>query len=154
MWSEGELCLHNRWIVHVLTIVLSFQPGDFVHTLGDAHVYMNHIDPLKLQVKDSLHKYYAKDTHLCIITNTRQSNVYSWWSQLRIFKGHIWEQLTLFAHSLKLEITHQRATVKSTKMLDQVVIVYISIILNIISSSCWDTAYIIRGADSKTSAVG
>ena len=27
------------------------QPGDFVHTLGDAHVYVNHIDPLKEQLK-------------------------------------------------------------------------------------------------------
>ena len=29
---------------------LSLQPGDFVHTLGDAHVYNNHIEPLKEQV--------------------------------------------------------------------------------------------------------
>jgi thymidylate synthase len=27
-----------------------FQPGDFVHTLGDAHVYSNHVEPLKEQV--------------------------------------------------------------------------------------------------------
>lgn len=26
------------------------QPGDFVHTLGDAHIYINHIEPLKVQV--------------------------------------------------------------------------------------------------------
>lgn len=26
------------------------QPGDFVHSLGDAHVYTNHIAPLKKQV--------------------------------------------------------------------------------------------------------
>lgn len=26
------------------------QPGDFVHTLGDAHIYLNHIEPLKEQV--------------------------------------------------------------------------------------------------------
>lgn len=26
------------------------QPGDFVHTLGDAHVYVNHVEPLKVQV--------------------------------------------------------------------------------------------------------
>ena len=26
------------------------QAGDFVHTLGDAHVYTNHIEPLKEQV--------------------------------------------------------------------------------------------------------
>ena len=30
--------------------VLFTQPGDFVHTLGDAHVYLNHIDALQEQV--------------------------------------------------------------------------------------------------------
>ena len=25
--------------------------GDFVHTIGDAHVYKNHIEPLKLQIQ-------------------------------------------------------------------------------------------------------
>lgn len=33
-----------------LVLPLSFQPGDFVHTLGDAHVYVNHIEPLEVQV--------------------------------------------------------------------------------------------------------
>lgn len=36
--------------VTVLFFLLFFQPGDFVHTLGDAHVYTNHIEPLKEQV--------------------------------------------------------------------------------------------------------
>ena len=31
---------------------VSFQPGDFVHTLGDAHIYLNHIEALKLQVRN------------------------------------------------------------------------------------------------------
>lgn len=33
------------------------QPGDFVHTLGDAHVYLNHIEPLQEQVS------YGIDNH-------------------------------------------------------------------------------------------
>ena len=30
--------------------VCGLQLGDFVHTLGDAHVYSNHIEPLKVQL--------------------------------------------------------------------------------------------------------
>jgi len=30
--------------------ITSLKPGDFVHTLGDAHVYQNHIDALKVQL--------------------------------------------------------------------------------------------------------
>lgn len=26
------------------------KPGEFVHTLGDAHVYLNHVEPLKQQI--------------------------------------------------------------------------------------------------------
>lgn len=42
------LVLH-RLIFHV-DFDPSCQPGDFVHTLGDAHIYINHIEPLKVQV--------------------------------------------------------------------------------------------------------
>jgi thymidylate synthase len=30
--------------------VTGLQPGDFVHTLGDAHIYTNHIEQVKLQL--------------------------------------------------------------------------------------------------------
>lgn len=30
--------------------VCGLQPGEFVHTLGDAHIYLNHIDQVKLQL--------------------------------------------------------------------------------------------------------
>lgn len=29
------------------------QPGEFVHTLGDAHVYSNHVEPLKQQLENA-----------------------------------------------------------------------------------------------------
>ena len=30
--------------------VCGLKPGEFVHTLGDAHIYLNHVDALKEQV--------------------------------------------------------------------------------------------------------
>ncbi len=33
--------------------VTDLEPGDFVHTLGDAHIYLNHIDQVKLQLTRS-----------------------------------------------------------------------------------------------------
>jgi thymidylate synthase len=30
--------------------VCGLQPGDFVHTLGDAHIYINHMNQVKLQL--------------------------------------------------------------------------------------------------------
>jgi thymidylate synthase len=31
--------------------VTSLEPGDFVHTLGDAHLYTNHLDQARLQLE-------------------------------------------------------------------------------------------------------
>jgi thymidylate synthase len=30
--------------------VCGLKPGDFIHVMGDAHVYLNHIDALKEQI--------------------------------------------------------------------------------------------------------
>ena len=35
--------------------VCGYQLGDFVHTLGDAHLYSNHIDQAKLQLTRNPH---------------------------------------------------------------------------------------------------
>ena len=37
----------------LLAKVCDLAPGDFVHTLGDAHVYSNHVEPLEEQLKNS-----------------------------------------------------------------------------------------------------
>ena len=37
-------------LTHMMAQVCNLIPGDFVHTLGDAHLYSNHLDQAKLQL--------------------------------------------------------------------------------------------------------
>ncbi len=37
-------------LLKMMAQVLDLEPGEFVHTLGDAHIYLNHIDQVKLQL--------------------------------------------------------------------------------------------------------
>ena len=37
-------------LVHFMARDLGLEVGDFVHTLGDAHIYSNHLDQVKLQI--------------------------------------------------------------------------------------------------------
>jgi thymidylate synthase len=37
-------------LTHMLAQVCGYQPGDFVHTLGDAHLYSNHLEQARLQL--------------------------------------------------------------------------------------------------------
>mmetsp|Transcript_24381 Transcript_24381/g.39151 ORF Transcript_24381/g.39151 Transcript_24381/m.39151 type:complete len:254 (+) Transcript_24381:353-1114(+) len=38
-------------LTRLIAQVCGLKPGDFVHTIGDAHVYLNHIQPLKEQLE-------------------------------------------------------------------------------------------------------
>ncbi|XP_062335163.1 thymidylate synthase [Osmerus eperlanus] len=38
-------------LTYMIAHITGLKPGDFVHTLGDAHVYANHIEPLKVQLQ-------------------------------------------------------------------------------------------------------
>ncbi|MEN3112817.1 thymidylate synthase [Uliginosibacterium paludis] len=37
-------------LTHMIAQVCAYQPGDFVHTLGDAHLYLNHLEQARLQL--------------------------------------------------------------------------------------------------------
>lgn len=37
-------------LTHMIAQVCGLQPGDFVHTFGDAHIYMNHMEQVQLQL--------------------------------------------------------------------------------------------------------
>lgn len=38
-------------LTYMIAHVTNLKPGDFVHTFGDAHVYLNHVEPLKEQLQ-------------------------------------------------------------------------------------------------------
>jgi len=40
-------------LTHMIAHVTGRKPGDFIHTIGDAHVYLNHVDALKEQLDRS-----------------------------------------------------------------------------------------------------
>mmetsp|Transcript_1493 Transcript_1493/g.9136 ORF Transcript_1493/g.9136 Transcript_1493/m.9136 type:complete len:110 (+) Transcript_1493:1234-1563(+) len=46
-FNIASYALLTRMIAHVCDL----KPGDFVHVLGDAHVYTNHVEPLLEQLK-------------------------------------------------------------------------------------------------------
>lgn len=37
-------------LTHMLAQVCSYRPGEFIHTLGDAHLYLNHLDQAREQL--------------------------------------------------------------------------------------------------------
>ncbi|WP_348524733.1 thymidylate synthase [Paracoccus marinaquae] len=37
-------------LTHMIAHVTGYAPGDFVHTIGDAHIYSNHVDQVRIQL--------------------------------------------------------------------------------------------------------
>lgn len=38
------------FLLHMFAQVTGLQPGEFIHTLGDAHIYLNHVEQVMLQL--------------------------------------------------------------------------------------------------------
>ncbi len=37
-------------LTHMVAAITGLEPGEFIHTLGDAHIYLNHIEQVKMQL--------------------------------------------------------------------------------------------------------
>ena len=46
-FNIASYAILTRMIAHVT----GCSPGDFIHTMGDAHIYIDHIDALKIQIE-------------------------------------------------------------------------------------------------------
>ncbi|XP_067887811.1 thymidylate synthase [Heterodontus francisci] len=57
-------------LTYMIAHVTGLKPGDFVHTLGDAHIYKNHIEALKIQ----LHREPRPFPKLKILRNVENIN--------------------------------------------------------------------------------
>ncbi|XP_058498922.1 thymidylate synthase [Solea solea] len=44
-------------LTYMIAHITGLKPGDFVHTLGDAHIYNNHIEPLKVQLQREIRPF-------------------------------------------------------------------------------------------------
>ena len=44
-------------LTHMIAKVCKLKPGTFTHTIGDAHIYENHIDAVKTQLERTSHKF-------------------------------------------------------------------------------------------------
>lgn len=44
-------------LTHMIAHITGLKPGEFVHTLGDAHIYKNHIKALKIQIERHAKKF-------------------------------------------------------------------------------------------------
>lgn len=44
-------------LTYMIAHVTGLQPGEFVHTLGDHHIYLNHVEPLKIQIQRPLRPF-------------------------------------------------------------------------------------------------
>jgi thymidylate synthase len=60
-------------LTHMVAACTGLEVGDFVHTIGDAHIYSNHMD----QVKEQLSRP-VKDLPQLLFTNPYEGVVYPW----------------------------------------------------------------------------
>jgi thymidylate synthase len=66
-------------LTHLIAHICGLQAGDFVHTIGDAHVYINHISALREQLMREVQKPFPKvqlSKHVKDINDIRAEDIF------------------------------------------------------------------------------
>lgn len=48
---KGCFCI-KLYVLTIFFVLADLHPGDFIHVIGDTHVYRNHIEPLEKQLQN------------------------------------------------------------------------------------------------------
>jgi len=48
-------------LTHIMAAHTGLTPGDFVHSIGDAHIYDDHVEPLKRQIENEVYPFPTVD---------------------------------------------------------------------------------------------
>ena len=73
-------------LTHMLADVCDLTPGTFIHTMGDAHVYLDHVDALKIQLERAPREFPELN-----ILEHHQGNIDGWTAgdfEIKGYKPH------------------------------------------------------------------
>ena len=70
-------------LTHMVAHVCDLTPGTFIHTMGDAHVYLDHIDALKIQLERE-----PRDFPELVIERNRSLGIDGWLAEDLQVKGY------------------------------------------------------------------
>ena len=70
-------------LTHMLAHVCDLTPGTFIHTMGDAHVYLDHVDALKIQLERE-----PRDFPDLLINRENGGSIDGWMVEDFVVKGY------------------------------------------------------------------
>jgi thymidylate synthase len=81
--EKGKGRLHYALLTHMLAHVCDLVPGTFTHTMGDAHVYPDHVDALKVQLTREPKQFPELE-----ITREKGGSINGWKVEDFVVKGY------------------------------------------------------------------
>lgn len=58
-------------LTYMIAHICQLKPGDFIHVIGDAHVYKDHIEPIKKQLENIPYPFPVSKYNLNCITKIK-----------------------------------------------------------------------------------